>query len=151
MEAVLPIKNLPIPPMLLELIREGLWEKIPLDNLRAIAPFLQEPLELLENLEEIRSAADNPGLLGSPVLGIRSSQRSGKAVRLPLLDYDHCLFIAVNKFPGDDIAIVLDYRGNHSNPRVVASDFSSGSHCEWRVIANNFAAFVRQLTQDRQD
>jgi hypothetical protein len=71
--------------------------------------------------------------------------RLRERVELLWLDADRSLFVAVNRRPGDDVGIALDYRTNVLDPRVVASDWGSGQACVWREVAPTFSDFVRIL------
>jgi hypothetical protein len=70
---------------------------------------------------------------------------------LPWLDVEQAVNIAVNKRPGDDVAIALDYRTDPSDPRVVGSDAWTGHHetgrfqYVWREVAPSFSAFAEAL------
>ncbi|WP_433469809.1 S1 RNA-binding domain-containing protein [Spirillospora sp. CA-128828] len=67
-------------------------------------------------------------------------------VELPWLDADLAVLIGVNRNPGDDVAIALDYRTGSDEPRVVASDWWTDPHrCAWRVVAPTFSAFAAAL------
>ena len=100
----------------------------------------------LESLEEIRAVSLQEELLKEEIFGIKSSRASGDSVELPFLDYDKSINIAINRHPGDDISIVLDYRLGKREPRVLASDFGQGhSHCVWRVVAQSLDEFVERV------
>ena len=59
---------------------------------------------------------------------------------LPWLDPKKAVFIAVNRMPGDDVAIALDYRTGPTTPRVVASRWDdTGS--SWFEVAPTFGEF----------
>jgi hypothetical protein len=76
---------------------------------------------------------------------VRGSKKLN-SIELPWLDIDQAIFIAINRIPGDDIAIVLDYRTDRMNPRVVASDWWSGEHgCVWKEVSGTFSDFVKAL------
>jgi hypothetical protein len=64
---------------------------------------------------------------------------------LPWRDVDLSFFVAVNRFPGDDVGIALDYRTGVGNPRVIANDWGSGRECIWREVAPTFSSFVQAL------
>ncbi|MCY1054617.1 hypothetical protein [Nannocystis sp. SCPEA4] len=67
-------------------------------------------------------------------------------VALPWLDAELAVFVAVNREPGADLGIALDYRTSREDPRVVASDWwSEPGGCCWRVAAPTFSAFVAQI------
>jgi hypothetical protein len=68
------------------------------------------------------------------------------AVELPWLDVELAFLVAVNRMPGDDVAIALDYRGDPSDPRVVASDFwTEPRQCAWRIVAPALSVFADAL------
>ena len=56
--------------------------------------------------------------------------------------------MAVNRWPGDDVGIALDYRTGFDDHRVVAGDWGSGNSCKWRGVAPTFSAIVRLLGLD---
>ncbi|GAA3809791.1 hypothetical protein ACFS5L_44390 [Streptomyces phyllanthi] len=67
-------------------------------------------------------------------------------VELPWLDVEQAVLIAVNRVPGDDVALALDYRTSPSDPRVVGSDFwTNPRQCEWRVVTPGFSSFAQAL------
>jgi hypothetical protein len=67
-------------------------------------------------------------------------------VDLPWLDVERAFVVAVNRVPGDDVAIALDYRGYSSDPRVVASDFWTDPHQgAWRIVAPTLGTFAEAL------
>jgi hypothetical protein len=66
---------------------------------------------------------------------------------LPWLDADLAAVIAVNRHPGDDVALALDYRGDAGRPAVVGSDaWTSRSGYLWRPVATSFDAFANGLS-----
>jgi hypothetical protein len=72
--------------------------------------------------------------------------KNAEPICLPWLDVELAVFVAVNRFPGDDLAIALDYRTKASEPRVVANDWvQSEGGCIWREVAPSFSEFVRLL------
>lgn len=67
-------------------------------------------------------------------------------IELPWLDAELAFLIAVNRVPGDDVAIALDYRSNAARPAVVASDARTDpSTYLWRSVAPSFEAFATML------
>lgn len=74
----------------------------------------------------------------------RGSQ-SVMPVDLPWLDVEQAVFILVNRWPGDEQGIALDYRTSRTDPRVVASDWETTHPCLWREVTPTFSAFVQQL------
>ena len=57
----------------------------------------------------------------------------------------------MNRRPGDDVAIALDYRTSPSDPRVVGSDAWTSQHetgqiqYVWREVAPAFSVFAEAL------
>ena len=71
---------------------------------------------------------------------------SAVPICLPWLDVEMAILVAVNRFPGDDLGIALDYRTDTADPRVVASDWDPGpGGCRWREVAPSFSKFVQLL------
>ncbi len=114
-----------------------------------IIPFLREPVDFLKPQqlawrESHCFLADDPRL-STVFHEVRGSQ-SSQPVVLPWLDIEQAIFIAENRFPGDDLGIFLDYRTSQVDPRVVASDWwSSSDGCLWREVAPTFSQFVQML------
>ena len=62
------------------------------------------------------------------------------------MDAGLALCIAVNRVPGDDVAIALDYRSEHRAPMVVASDAWTYPRGHlWRPVAPSFDDFASML------
>jgi hypothetical protein len=70
---------------------------------------------------------------------------------LPWLDIEQAFNIAINRRPGDDVDIALDYRTDPSDPRVVGSNVWTASHqtgriqCVWRQVAPAFGTFAKAM------
>lgn len=113
-----------------------------------VVPWLCEPVDFLHTLEEMHSEsgtslADDPGCA---FFHLRRGSTQPEPVELPWLDVEQAVFIAVNREPGADLGIALDYRTSRDDPRVVASDWwSEPSSCLWRVIAPTFSMFAAQV------
>lgn len=144
------VNGLPLPPLFLELVRDGRWRHPGDEQLRRIIPFFYEPVDFLTNLESMRressgNLADNPQM--AEVYYERRSSASAEPILLPWLDRDKAVFIAVNRFGGDDIAIALDYRSSGLDPTVVANDWHTRPNgCLWREVAPTFSAFFGMLS-----
>ncbi|WP_165965629.1 hypothetical protein [Actinomadura bangladeshensis] len=137
------------PPLLLELLAAQRWRHPGDDVMRKVIPWFADPLVFLTTLDYIRFNsqslelfADDAGL--SELFRVKRGGTAG-AVDLPWLDADRAFFIAVNRVPGDDVAIALDYRSDTTNPRVVASDAWSTHQYTWRVIAPTLRSFADAL------
>jgi hypothetical protein len=149
------VNGLQLPPLFVQLLHEGRWHHPGDEALRRLIPFLREPVNFLTTVEAMRwespgSLAEEPGL--AAVYHVARSSKSVKPVGLPWLDVELAAFVAVNRFPGDDLAIALDYRTGSVNPRVVANDWHSrAGGCIWREVAPSFSAFVRALELQKAD
>jgi hypothetical protein len=59
---------------------------------------------------------------------------------------ERSFIIAVNRHPGDDLGIALDFPSDLPEPRVIASDWlSNPAGCHWREVAPSFLTFAAQL------
>jgi hypothetical protein len=90
-----------------------------IEALRRLIPFLREPVDFLTSVEAMRresagSLADEPRF--AKVFHMARGSRSAEPVSLPWLDVELSVFVAVNRFPGDDLAIALDYLANATDP-----------------------------------
>jgi hypothetical protein len=141
--------NLPLPPLLIELINQRRWIQPSAEFFERIVPFCPEPMILLPSIEEIYF--ETAGIyeyapLIADLIHIKLGSRSNIPLALPWLDIEQAYFIAVNRIPGDDIGIALDYRTSNIDPRMVASDWSDDSQgCVWREISPTFSQFVRLM------
>jgi hypothetical protein len=145
MDSELRESQMPLPPLLRELMACGRWRQPADAVIFAAVPFLREPVDFLLSEAAMRRES-NGQCVGLP--HFREYRGSdGEARALPWLDDDRALFIAVNREPGADIAIVLDYRRSLTDPRVVASDWWSDNNASiyWREVTETFAEFVRKL------
>lgn len=76
----------------------------------------------------------------------KRSSKCSEAIELPWLDADLAILVAVNRVPGDDIGIALDFRTQAIDPRVVASEWYEGPKgCVWREVSGTFSHFVELL------
>ena len=143
------VNGLPLPPLFVELLQQERWQHPGDHALRRLIPFLREPLDFLTTVQAMRREsrgilADDPDI--AMVFHAARGSKSTEPIGLPWLDVELAVFIAVNRFPGDDLGIALDYRTESANPRVVANDYhSGGSGCIWREVAPSFSEFVRLL------
>jgi hypothetical protein len=136
--------------LLAGLMATGRWQHPGDDVLRAALPWLEEPVNFLSRTDrmELESAP-----LDSEADDLRSSHyfhvtRGSVAapVWLPWLDVELAVLIAVNREPGADIAIALDYRNDARAPAVVASDaWTYPNAYFWRPVAPTFEAFAAML------
>jgi hypothetical protein len=151
----LTVNGWPLPELLVALIRDGHWVHPGDARLRELVPFMVDPVVFLGTPEAMAREstghlADDPrsSAVFHMVRGCRG--RFVKPIELPWLDADRYVFVAVNRWPGDDVGIALDYRTDVRDPRVVASDWGSGPGCIWREVAPTFGGFARLLGLGRQ-
>lgn len=137
------LKGLKVPSLLVKLVNEGFWVKGSELDIKKHYEFLNDPLTFLQSFQGMKST---PSFKYDEVLRIYSSSEVGLNRNLPWLDIDNSIFIAINKNPGDDIAIALDYRDNSTSPIVVASKWTEvNGYCEWVKIENTFDDLVQTL------
>ena len=118
--------------------------------MRAALPWFEDPVVFLSSVramewqsESLDFEADDEA--SSRLFRVARGSAAGP-VRLPWLDTELSFFIAINRNPGDDVAIALDYRGDAGEPAVVASDFwTEPIACLWRPVAPSFEAFAAML------
>jgi hypothetical protein len=142
------VNGLPVPELLSALSRDGQWVHPGDARLREVIPFLVDPVVFLSTPEEM--SRESSGRLAddsrlSPVYHMARGSRATEPIELPWLDVERSFLIAVNRWPGDDTAIALDYRTDVLDPRVVAGDWESGRGCVWREVSPTFSTFVRLL------
>jgi hypothetical protein len=143
------VNGLPLPPLLIELIQSNQWQHPGDEILKVLVPCIHEPVDFL-SIERMRREA--PGVMADflpnnfPWIHETRGSKQGKPVVLPWLDVEKAVFIAVNKYPGDDVAIALDYRKNIFDPQVIASNWhTSGAGCLWQEITPTFSQFIEQI------
>ena len=119
------------------------WFEDPLDFLRSPGEMLRESYWLYDD-----GSADDPR--DSALFHVIRGSVAGPG-DLPWLDVEQAINIAVNRRPGDDVAIALDYRTGPSDPRVVGSDAWTSQHetgqiqYVWREVAPAFSVFAEAL------
>ena len=96
--------------------------------LEALLPWFEDPLVFLRTAGAMESEsasldADADDDWASRYFHV--TRGTGHRLGPPWLDARLALLIAVNRTPGDDVAIALDYRGENGSPMVVASGRSS--------------------------
>jgi hypothetical protein len=148
MDHRLEVNGLPLPPLLGSLMAAGRWVHPGDAAIRELVPFLQGPVDFL-GIESMGRAfcwsmADDPKY--SAVFRVVRGSKSAKPVELPWLDADKAVFIAVNRIPGDDLGIALDYRTSAKDPRVVACEWLGGpAGCVWHQVSGTFTEFAQAL------
>ena len=153
-ESALPgrrVRGLVLPALLAGLLASGRWRHPGDEVLRAALPWFEDPVGFLsaDRMErESRSLdlyADDEA--SSRAFLVTRGSTAGKTW-LPWLDAEAAVLIAVNRRPGDDVAIALDYRNDAADPAVVASDawtWTYPSAYLWRPVAPTFEAFAAKL------
>ncbi len=151
MSATPLINGLPLPPLLLRLLAANRWQSPGAARVAALAPWLGYPVDFLtleqmqrETQSLLRLVADQR--LAQLFCATRQSLTPAP-ITLPWLDVERAVLIAVNRFAGDDVAIVLDFRTTYADPRVVAScGWTDGLAClSWRTAAPTLSVCVAQL------
>jgi hypothetical protein len=139
--------NLPLPKMLSDLFEAGNW-KHPGDRvLFKKVPFIKEPLVFL-GLTEAQERNYSALMGDNEIENETFSEYRGSLVDergLPWLDIEKARIIACNKIPGDDIAIVLDYRKSKNDPRVVGTEWLKEDKLIWREICPSFSNFAHMI------
>ena len=146
----LTVRGLALPVQLTSLLAQGRWRHPGVVTIAKVIPWFEDPLDFLTSVavmeRESRSMdmfADDPSY--AFFREVRGSTRS-TPVELPWLDVEQAVLIAVNRMPGDDVALALDYRTNPLDPRVVGSDFWTNPRlCDWRMVAPAFSVLAANL------
>jgi hypothetical protein len=117
-----------VPVLLASLLASGRWQHPGDDVLRRALPWFESPLVFLRTTGAMESAsasldADADDDWASRYFHV--TRGTEHRLGLPWLDARTAICIAVNRIPGDDVAIALDYRGENGSPMVVASGRSS--------------------------
>lgn len=145
------VRGLVVPDLLVGLLANHRWRHPGDGVLREAMPWFTDPLIFLTSVDHMRresrsldSFSDDPA--SSNLFRVVRGSVLGHPVELPWLDVERAFIVAVNRMPGDDVAIALDYRTNPADPLVVASDFwSDPKRCAWRIVAPTFSVFVSAL------
>jgi hypothetical protein len=101
----LEVNGLLLPLLLVSLVEAGRWRHPGDDTLKSAIPFLDDPVDFLP-IEAMRresrpSLADDPKI--STLFHVTRGRTPASAVALPWLDIERAVFVAVNRFPGDDV------------------------------------------------
>lgn len=144
------VRGLAPPSLLVNMLAAGLWRHPGDAAMRKFIPWFEDPLIFLTNLDHMRRESRSLDAFAddhrsSELFRVVRGSMAGP-VDLPWLDVDRAFLIAVNRMPGDDVAIALDYRSDPPAPRVVASDSWTGPHqYAWRIVAPTLGAFAEAL------
>lgn len=141
------VNGLPLPPCITSLMDNGKWVHPGDDVIKMVVPFLNDPVDFLsvDSMESESSGhlADDPD--SSSLFHEMRGSDSISVPDLPWRDVSSSFFIAVNRFPGDDVGIALDFRkGVESDPSVIATDWSDGT-CKWRRVSDSLTEFLRRV------
>jgi len=141
------LRELPLPPLLVEMIDNGRWVHPGDEVMLAKIPFIHDQLDFIGSKDRMLLVSDpvmDPDEAEdeyySEYMGSQSSVRD-----LPWIDVEQTLFIICNRSPGADVGIALDYRSGKDSPRVIGEDWHSGGNCIYREISPSFDAFVELL------
>ncbi|MGC4895369.1 hypothetical protein [Micromonospora sp. DT31] len=145
------VRGMALPGALASLLRTGGWLHPGQQALHDLMPWFEDPLMFMPDLHAMRfqnafldHIADDSSLCD--LFRMTRGSRSGHPLGLPWLDVDQAVFIAVNEYAGDDVALALDYRTDPADPRVVASDFwTDPRQCSWRTVAPTFTDLLTAL------
>jgi len=143
------VNGLYLPQLLVDLLRQGRWVRPGDATIRQAIPFLPGPVDFLTDIDRITrnsgfSLVDSPE--AARLFHSARGSRSDQPILLPWLDAELAVFVAVNRIPGDDLGIALDYHTRHDDPRVVASEWRENPvGCFWRETAPTFSQFVEAL------
>ena len=138
--------NFRIPALLQTLVETGWWSHPGDDVLRREIPCLLDPVDFRCWLPYRTVATELEGSFSPEDWRTFKMYRDVEPVRTcPWLSADQAVFIAIDRFPGDDVAIALDYRSDLEIPMVVASHWRDNKSLEWFEVAKDFEIFARSL------
>ncbi len=141
------VNGLPLPSLLIGLMQSGKWKHPGDEVMLKVIPFLLDRVVFLESVRGMQS--ESSGKLAdidreSRLFHMVRGSKQTTPVKLPWLDVDKAVVIAVCWEIGADVAIALDYRTNREDPRVVASDWLPKEHI-WREVSPTFSEFIERL------
>ncbi|UUU33046.1 hypothetical protein JIX56_25990 [Streptomyces sp. CA-210063] len=144
------IRGLVVPPLLVSLLREGRWVHPGDAEMGRVIPWFEDPLHFCGSVAEMERESRSMDMFAddssSDLFHVLRGSRREAPVELPWMDVEKAYLVAVNRRPGDDVALALDYRTDPADPRVVGSDFwTDPRHGAWRVVAPTFSAFAAVL------
>ncbi len=141
------LRQLKLPRLLDDLIREGRWKHPGDDVLAFVVPFITDPLDWLPSRDamefESRPLMDPSDTESPDFHEYRGSFHDPRP--LPWIDVEKALLIAVNRRIGDDVGIALDFRRDPDLPSVVSGDWHSGNGLQYRYVATTFGEFAERL------
>jgi hypothetical protein len=145
------VRGLALPATLLDLMSADRWRHPGDDAMRRVMPWFDAPLIFLTSTRMMARESQSLDMFddderSSELFRTIRGNRAEHSVQLPWLDVEKACLIAVNRIPGDDVAIALDYRQGPADPMVVASDFwSDPAQYSWRTVTPTFSSFATQL------
>lgn len=135
-----------IPILLQTLIQTGSWQHPGDDVLRQLIPRLTDPVDFRNWVPQNTVADEIASFSARDLETFKLYRNTDEPHRpLPWLNADQAVFIAVNRIPGDDVAIALDYRDSVDEPTVVASFWPENKYHEWFKVSESFDDFARSL------
>lgn len=157
-------RELEIPSLLLDAMRDGVWPK---GRIRGALSTLPQPsaglladmdLVLLQTRDDLELGASEAASIQSLHEFADSAELSEKfkvkrgsvvtrPVELPWLDVEQALLIGGGADYGDDTWLVLDYRTGPTDPRVVVNVWRQGAppQVEWCELTPSLTGFLRLL------
>jgi hypothetical protein len=109
----LSVNGLALPAQFIELVNTGRWQHPGDQALRDLMPWFEDPLDFLTGINRMRREnaalsqfADDPW--SAQLFRVTRGSVADGPVRLPWLDVERAVLIAVNRRPGDDVAVALD-------------------------------------------
>ena len=145
--------GLALPALLVELLSSGRWRQPEDKLLKAALPCLDDDFDFLVSLEqmELETGGLQEFVAHDPEFWhiCSSTQPHPNANDPSWIVAEKAVVIAVNREHGADVCIVLDYRTDLNDPRVLASSWRRDadkriSHC-WCAVADHFSDFVSAL------
>lgn len=134
-----------IPILLQALIETGRWQHPGDDVLRRAVPKLSDLVDFRGWMPRTVAAEIESSFTQENWETFKLYRNGQPQRKLPWLNADKAIFIAVNRIPGDDVAIVLDYRDCVDDPSVVASCWPDNKYHEWFLVAESFDEFARTI------
>jgi hypothetical protein len=136
---------LTVPHLLGELLAKGRW---PRDAAEATAQNLR-PLVTTDRVQRLAPEEDRIYLLPPPFNSVREKSEHNHYWKSPMadpggIDFDLALDIADFGL-GSDAPILLDYRANADNPRVIRLRWQAGMRNQWVLMSPDFQSFVDAL------
>ena len=145
---------LPLPPLLLEMMEDGRWNHPGTEVITQLAPFIREELEFRTSQNQIQTeeCLMGPDEAENELFHEYRGSRISAPRDLPWIDIEKSALIAINRIPGDDIAIALDYRTSMTDPRVIGTEWIDGINCGcfWREISSSFTALAKLVAEGKQ-